>query len=242
MDCKTKSTGVEKYLRKERWMPGNPRKKAAPRHRQATEERIRAAVGSLLAREGFSALGVRAVAREAGVDPMLIGRYFGGLSGLLESYADSADHWPQVEEVTEGGKISGLPLGERLSRILTNFAESLARRPVTCEILAWESAQRSELTDALDRARLSSVKTIIQQYLPELALGNETADKANALISILGAAIYYVAIRNRNAEKDWGGLGVRNKEGRARLAKAIKMICGSILSEHDGPVGAGHKK
>ena len=46
------------------------KRKAAPRERdaQATRGRILAAVGSLLVREGFGALGVNAVARAAGVD------------------------------------------------------------------------------------------------------------------------------------------------------------------------------
>lgn len=206
----------------------------ASRDREATADKIRSAVGSLLAREGFSALGVRAVAREAGVDPMLIGRYFGGLPGLLEAYAASGAHWPTVEEVTENGAIAGLPLAERLSRILANFADALSRRPVTCEILAWEAAQRSELTDALDRARLAWVQAIVPVYLPELMGDGRQAADANALLSLLGAAVHYVAIRNRHADQDWAGLGVRNDDGRARLIAALSMICAAVLGDRGG--------
>ncbi len=211
-------------------LPPAPKRKSAPRDREATEAKLKAAVGSLLAREGFASLGVRAVAREADVDPMLVGRYFGGLPGLLDAYAASADHWPSVEEVTENGAIAGLPLDQRLSRVLTNFAEALARRPITCEILAWEAAQRSELTDALDRARLAWVQAIVPKYLPELAGDDARAADANALLSLLGAAVHYVAIRNRNAAEDWGGLGVRNKAGRARLTAALEIVCSAVLA------------
>lgn len=212
-------------------MARSPKRKAAPRDREATEAKLIAAVGSLLAREGFTSLGVRAVAREADVDPMLVGRYFGGLPGLLDAYAASTDHWPTVEEVTENGAIISLPLHERLSRVLANFAEALARRPITCEILAWEAAQRSELTDALDRARLVWVEAIIPKYLPELSGADARAADANALLSLLGAAVHYIAIRNRNATEDWGGLGVRNKAGRARLTNALEIICAAVLKE-----------
>lgn len=210
-------------------MPATPQQKPAPRDREATEGKLKAAVGSLLAREGFGALGVRSVAREAGVDPMLVGRYFGGLPGLLEAYAASAAHWPSVAEVTEDGAVAGLPLGERLARILANFADALGRRPVTCEILAWEAAQRSELTDALDRARLAWVEAIVPAYLPELQEADQQAADANALLSLLGAAVHYIAIRNRNADEDWGGLGVRNAAGRARLVAALGKVCGTVL-------------
>jgi AcrR family transcriptional regulator len=204
--------------------------KAPSRDRRATEQRLRDAVGALLARQGFGALGVRAVAREAGVDPMLVGRYFGGLAGLFQSYAESEAFWPVATEITEDGAFAHLPLAARLSRVLANFAEALARRPVACEILAWEAAQRSELTDALDRARLAGVNAVIAQCLPELAEPGETAAEANALFTLLGAAVHYIAIRNRNPDQDWGGLGVRNADGRARLNAIVSRTCEAVLA------------
>ena len=56
------------------------------RDREATRARLIAAVGNLLAREGFKGLGVNAVAREAGVDKVLIYRYFGGLPELIVAF------------------------------------------------------------------------------------------------------------------------------------------------------------
>lgn len=212
-------------------MGDTPKRAAQTRDREATEAKLKAAVGSLLAREGFGALGVRAVAREADVDPMLVGRYFGGLPGLFEAYAASAAHWPSVAEVTEDGAVAALPLAERLARILSNFAEALSRRPVTCEILAWEAAQRSELTDALDRARIAWAETIVPRYLPELMGEDARAADANALLSLLGAAVHYIAIRNRHADQDWAGFGVRNAAGRSRLIAAIGNICTATLGD-----------
>ncbi|MBI1188943.1 MAG: TetR/AcrR family transcriptional regulator [Alphaproteobacteria bacterium] len=211
-------------------MPAATKRKPAPRDREATEAKLKAAVGALLARDGFASLGVRAVAREAQVDPMLVGRYFGGLPGLLDAYAASAAHWPSVAEVTENGAIAGLPLDQRLARILANFAEALARRPVTCEILAWEAAQRSELTDALDRARVAWAEAIVPQYLPELREPGARATDANALLALLGAAVHYIAVRNRHADQDWAGLGVRNAPGRARLIAALTIVCTAVLA------------
>lgn len=198
-----------------------------PRDREATERRLTDAVETLLAREGFAALGVRAVAREAAVDHVLIGRYFGDLDGLLEVYATSARHWPTAAEVTRGVD-PGAPLAARLGAILGAFADALARRPVTCEVLAWEAAQRSRLTDILDRSRQAWVGEIATTHLPELIDGPD-ASRIEALTSLLGAAIHYVAIRNRNAGADWGGLGVRNDAGRERLKAVVAEICRAVL-------------
>jgi AcrR family transcriptional regulator len=61
----------------------SPHPQPRPRDRAATEERILTAVGEVLARDGFAAIGVNAIARQAGVDKVLIYRYFGGLPELL---------------------------------------------------------------------------------------------------------------------------------------------------------------
>jgi AcrR family transcriptional regulator len=58
---------------------------AAVRDRPATERRLIHAVEKLLVRGGFGVLGPSAVAREAGVDKMLIYRYFGNLDGLVSA-------------------------------------------------------------------------------------------------------------------------------------------------------------
>ncbi|MFO7645107.1 MAG: TetR/AcrR family transcriptional regulator, partial [Desulfosarcina sp.] len=69
-----------------------------PRDREATRELLVDAVGKLLAEKGFTHLGVNAVARQAGVDKVLIYRYFGGLPGLIKAFGQEGDFWPSIEE------------------------------------------------------------------------------------------------------------------------------------------------
>jgi AcrR family transcriptional regulator len=64
------------------------------------------AVCSLLARKGFKAIGVNSVAREAGVDKVLIYRYFSGLPGLISAYGKEGDFWPLPLELA-GGDLHG---------------------------------------------------------------------------------------------------------------------------------------
>ena len=67
------------------------------RDRAATEERILAAVGEVLARDGFGAIGINTIAREAQVDKVLIYRYFGGLPELLKTWGASGRFWPSTD-------------------------------------------------------------------------------------------------------------------------------------------------
>ena len=125
------------------------------RDRGATEERILAAVGTVLARDGFGAVGVNAIAREAGVDKVLIYRYFGGLPELLQRWGASGRFWPGVDELLgpDPQALLALPAAERLAVFFERFIDALRARPLTIEILAAEIVQRNELTAILETER-----------------------------------------------------------------------------------------
>ncbi len=64
-----------------------------------TEQRILDAVETLLLTKGFPSVGINAISREAGCDKVLIYRYFGGLDGLLERFAQDKDLWWTIDEI-----------------------------------------------------------------------------------------------------------------------------------------------
>src|SRR4051794_19019114 len=92
---------------------------ARPRDADATKRRLVDAVGTILARDGFTHLGVNAVAQQAGADKALIYRYFGGFAKLLQAYAESAAFWPTTEEMAGGplDELIHLPLAARVDRV-----------------------------------------------------------------------------------------------------------------------------
>ncbi|RJF88756.1 TetR/AcrR family transcriptional regulator [Oleomonas cavernae] len=66
-----------------------------PRDRAATQARLVAAAGNVLARDGFAALGVNRIAVEAGCDKVLIYRYFGGWKGCCAPSAKAPTSGPR---------------------------------------------------------------------------------------------------------------------------------------------------
>src|SRR5512141_273259 len=132
------------------------------RDRQATEKKILHAVGDLLAREGFRKFGINSVAREARVDKVLIYRYFGGMPELLQAYAKAGTYWPTIEEVAgdDPEKLREMPVPDALATLLCNFARAIRKRPVTLEILAWETIERNELAKVLEKVRRDFTKEL----------------------------------------------------------------------------------
>jgi len=167
------------------------------RDREATRQRLMAAAGRVLARDGFAKLGINAVAAEAKTDKVLIYRYFGGLPGLMEAYAATGDFWPTVEELLNGVS-PALPPAEATARMFTNYRTALAARPLTLEILAWETVERNEITAILESQRTKASAELIEQIktrAPNTHFGLETG------ATLIAAAIGYLIVRARTISR-----------------------------------------
>ncbi len=197
------------------------------RDRRATEKRILDAVGNLLAGEGFRKFGINAVARQARVDKVLIYRYFGGLSRLLREYAEAGTYWPTIEEVAGGNpeRLRGMPLHETVGTLLCNFSRAIRKRPVTLEILAWETIERNELAKVLEKVREDFSKNLFRAFVGGR---DRTAGDLATVVPILTAGINYLAVRSRKVGR-YGNVNLRSDEGWRRVESSILTICERCL-------------
>jgi AcrR family transcriptional regulator len=190
-----------------------------PRDRAATEERILAAVGEVLARDGFVALGVNAIAREAAVDKVLIYRYFGGLPELLRLWGASGRFWPSARELIgdDAQALLRLPPAERYALFFDRFIDALRRRPLTLEVLAAEVLERNELTAILETEREqwgAQVETLLGG--PDF----ERVPHLRGVTLLLVAGVQYLLLRSRKI-RIFGGIDLRSDAGWATLKAAV---------------------
>jgi AcrR family transcriptional regulator len=115
------------------------------RSRIQTEQRILNAVGSILLDQGYPAVGVNAIARQAGCDKVLIYRYFGGFDQLLLAFAETTTLWWEVDEIiTEtAAECAEIALPDFLQRLLNRYVTALESRPLALEIMSphWNHAR-----------------------------------------------------------------------------------------------------
>jgi AcrR family transcriptional regulator len=196
------------------------------RDKQITSRRLVNAVGSLLAKKGFKGIGVNAVAREAGVDKVLIYRYFGGLPGLIAAFGKEGNFWPSCLELAGGDlqKFSRLPLEERLSELGANFIQALRSRPLTQAIMAWEMSESNELTQTLERVREQSIIEFFQLFF----MKDQVQVDLQAIVMLIGAAISYLVTRSSNIDL-YGGLEIGTDQGWQRIEQAISTLCQGIV-------------
>ncbi|MBN8509739.1 MAG: TetR/AcrR family transcriptional regulator [Burkholderiales bacterium] len=200
---------------------------ARPRDRAATEERILRAVGEVLARDGFGAVGVNAIARQAGVDKVLIYRYYGGLPALLAAWGESGRFWPTVDELIgpDPQAFECLPAAERYAQFLDRFVDALRARPMTLEILAAEVVVRNELTAILESQREAWGERATRLLRPaDLARAPELPD----LTLLLVAGVQYLLVRSRKI-RIFGGIDLHTDAGWDRLKAAVRAMAQRAL-------------
>ena len=182
------------------------------------------AVGRVLARDGFERCGVNAVAREAGLDKVLIYRYFTGMPGLLTAYGESNTFWPTVDEILGENRCAlTLPLGERLEMILGALLDALRSRPETLAIMAWELVQRNPLTDMLARVREKWGRELITISAFDVDAQGQLGEDGIALTNLVFAGIEYLLLRARTMT-EYGGLPLNTDEGWQRIRRALHIL------------------
>jgi AcrR family transcriptional regulator len=205
-------------------MPVTPR---GGRDRTATEARLKRAVETLLERGGFGALGPSSVAAEAGVDKKLIYRYFGGLDGLVAAVFAAPGFFPELDELCGGdvAAMRALPPGPRARKLLSAFVESLARRPLVLELMAWETVERNRFTELAEAAREElGLKTLSVLFA-------DIADRPGlrGAASVATAAISYLLIRRRKI-RIYNGLDLASDSSWNEILDAAERMVDAIAA------------
>jgi len=215
-------------------MKSTPRRKPTPtptpkppRDRAGTEARILAAVGEVLARDGFGGIGINAIAKQAAVDKVLIYRYFGGLPELLRAWGASGRFWPRVADLLgdDPAALLAQPAAERYARFLEHFVDELRRRPLTLAILAAEVSERNELTTILEAER--------EQWGAEAARvlggpGFQSSRHAGPVTLLLVAGVQYLLLRSRHI-RIFGGVDIQSDAGWDEIKQALRALATQLF-------------
>lgn len=197
------------------------------KNKEQTKARIVSAVGELIAEKGFLKVGVNTIARQAGVDKVLIYRYFDGLDGLFKAYANSSEFWPSVDELLgdeqDRASLIEKPYADVLALFFKRFIGALRSRPLTLEIMAWETIERNALTIALEEVRetfgLEMASQLQQLKLPE-------ADWL-AITNVFSGALMYFILRGRKI-RYFSGMDLNDDESWERLTASMQWLMKGI--------------
>ncbi len=191
-----------------------------------TQRRILEALGTLLSEEGFAKVGVNSVARRAGVDKVLIYRYFGGLGGLLQAFAHEHSRWLR-SEVLVGDRPEEADAADLLIEILRGHLGELRNRPTVQEIMRWELNERNALTATLAREREQRGLELLSS-LPFDPSDEPDLDLA-AVSAIVYAGLTHIVLRAKTTDH-YVGLDLASDEGWERLSAAVEPLIRGVFA------------
>ncbi|MFG2492589.1 TetR family transcriptional regulator [Streptomyces caniferus] len=94
--------------------PGGPADAARPRRSAATRAAILAAARDRFAADGYERATIRAIAKDAEIDPSMVMRYYGNKAGLFAAASEIEVHAPDLSHV---------PRDEAGARLVRHFLE-----------------------------------------------------------------------------------------------------------------------
>jgi AcrR family transcriptional regulator len=196
------------------------------RNKEGTKLRILQAVGELVAESGFHSLSINAIAREAGVDKVLIYRYFNDLPTLLHTFGQEGNYLASTSVPPGFDQIESLP--ELLSHALIFFQKELRDRPITQEIILWDLLEDNELTQELisvrEETRVARTKFFYDKF-------DIPADQdVTALMTILGCGITYLILRSKS-KPIYAGLDFSTEDGWERLESIVSKIIYAVVND-----------
>jgi AcrR family transcriptional regulator len=198
------------------------------KNRVETEKAILDTVTRIVRTRGFSALGVNAVAKEAGVSKVLIYRYFGSYRDLLENWALRRNFWFRgtldAEKALAEATGDRVAIADILKRLLRTQIEELREDTLSREILRWFIADKDAVA-ATVMARIEKRGTAFLESIVR-ALGGGV--DLGALSAIVISGVYYLALITDRAD-DFNGVDISSDAGWSRLISAIDSIINSVL-------------
>lgn len=191
-----------------------------PRDSRRTRRAILDAAARLLARDGFQRFGVSAVAREAGVDKVLIYRYYGGAADLLRALASEGGIFPDLALLLPP-ELSDSP--RALARhALLEYARWLRRHPYALSLFRWELLESNELTAQLAACREDFARALLAR------LSFDASIDLPALAAILAAGVTMLCLRT-GAVSTFCGAPLQSEADWRRIEGALALLVDSVL-------------
>jgi len=183
--------------------------------------RMVAAVGEVLARDGYLAATPDKVAAMAGASRCMLFRLFRGMEELVAEFGASEAHWPGPEELAGGdlAAFRSLPLAGQLAAVYRGYGAALRRRPRTVQILSWEARQRNDLSKILENIR---VRRSLEVFELGAADFPEDVDMG-AVVAVSAAAMLHLAVRTVTCGH-FGGLDLDLDRGWRRVADTLQLM------------------
>jgi AcrR family transcriptional regulator len=198
------------------------------RDREATRVRILAAAEQIIAREGVAAVRINALAAAAGVDKVLIYRYFGGRTQLLRALARERRLWPGGASTPAAfAEAGGSSLAADLTKALLAAARALRAKPLARRASIWALSERDEITREIVAARDDGARALVAALRARHPVPRFV--DLEGVVALLTAAMSHLALHG-GAGAGFAGIELRREEDWRRAERVLAGLVQAMLA------------
>ncbi len=196
------------------------------RNKEQTQQRLIDATIELLRERGFSSIGINAVAEHAGVNKVLIYRYFGGLKGLLEAVASSLN-LIKIKRLDLSFDETDTDLHSLFLKNFKSIHNNLKEDDLAIELMIHELSEENELTRSFAETRERQGLDATEQAAELISsITKKTSSESidiQAAFAIASAGINYLTMRSRTVQM-FNGVDISSEEGWDRICSTLATL------------------
>ena len=205
-----------------------PRRKHGVKNKVLSMRKLINAVGEIIRTQGYTGLGVNNIAKQAGVDKVLIYRYFETPEKLIETYVMEKDYWMVFSEKlrNHAAEEKG-DLQEILTSILEKQFDYFFKEPEMQQLIIWETVGKSELMKNIALRREAMAVDLLKISDEHFKGG---ALNFRMLSALLSAGIYYIVLHRDIGE--YCGVDINKPEHAEELKRTIRHVVTMAFKEN----------
>lgn len=191
------------------------------RDKERTKVKILKAVGEVIEQHGTDKVGINLIARAAGVNKVLIYRYFGGVEGVMEQYVKTGEYTStsSLEFIDNIEIPSQENRGKAWSGILLAAMDDLRERKATRDLIRWEIGAGKPV--------LANVRNEVANRMMEKVGQFKNYPDTGALITLVMSGIYYLTVSS-DFRDEIMDVNLKSEEGWQRIEKVIENLFAGI--------------
>lgn len=193
------------------------------REKARTIDKLIAAVGKVIQKQGYQGLNIANISKVAGTDRRLVYTYFGSLDNLVEAYVKQKDYWnseakKQVSDIVEKGESLD---SQQVVSLLQGQFDSVLKDKALQKIIHWELGESNKILRKISDNREELGEELFK-------LGESEFDTTNidirAILALQIGGLYYLALHSKSNGSLFCGIDLNGPEGKKRIDKAMEKV------------------
>lgn len=187
------------------------------RTKQDIETGILQAATKLIEKNGFTGLTATGLMKAADIEPVQFYKRYKDLDDFIDEYVRKYDYW--FEDIVKTSGTSSNNIENTYENILRGLFKSLLQNKIMEQLLRWEIANDNETSRRT--AGLRELHTLPLCRYFEKKRTDSSVDIV-AISALVIGGIYYLILHDNLSS--FGGISLKEKEGRDRIEKAISYL------------------